>query len=163
MEMKAMRVVLLTLFALSATFAFAESDAQKAFTKLKSLEGIWEGKAPEGQPMKVIYHVISGGSAVMSQAGEDSMVTVFHLDGDRLLMTHYCGAGNQPRMVATLSQDGKTMEFKFLDATNLATPQTGHMHHALFTFADTNHHTEQWTFARDGKEETGLFSLTRRR
>jgi hypothetical protein len=159
--MKAIRVGLIFLLALSATFTWAESDAQKAFAKLKSLEGTWEGKTAEGQPIKVIYRVIAGGSSVMSEAGDDSMVTVYHLDGDRLLMTHYCGAGNQPRMVATLSQDGKTMDFKFLDATNLATSQAGHMHHALFTFPDANHHTEEWTFAQNGKEEPGLFSLTR--
>ena len=159
--MKTICVGLIVLLTLSASFAFADADAQKAFNKLKTLEGTWEGKTAQGQPIKVTYHVISGGSAVMSQSGEDSMVTIFHLDGDRLLMTHYCGAGNQPRMVATLSEDGKTMEFKFLDVTNLATPQTGHMHHALFTFADANHHSEQWTFAQDGKEQNGEFSLTR--
>lgn len=159
--MKSTRVVLALLLTLAATFAFAESDAQKAFTRLKSLEGTWEGRTTQGQPVKVSYHLISGGTAIMSEAGEDSMVTIYHLDGDRLLMTHYCGAGNQPRMQATLSADGKTLDFNFLDATNLVTPQTGHMHHALFTFADPNHYREQWTFLQDGKEHTEQFSLTR--
>jgi hypothetical protein len=97
----------------------------------------------------------------MSEAGEDSMVTVFHLDGDRVLKTHYCSAGNRPRMIATLSENGKTLDFKLLDATNLAARLTGHMHHAFFTFADANHHTEQWTVAHDGKAQTEQFSLTR--
>ena len=49
------------------------------------------------------------------------VLTVFHLDGDRLILTHYCMAGNQPRMQAT-SYDAKKGEirFQFLDATNLA-------------------------------------------
>jgi hypothetical protein len=63
MGMSAIRVVLVLLLALPASVAVAESDAQKAFDKLKSLEGMWEGKTAEGQSVKVIYHVISGESA----------------------------------------------------------------------------------------------------
>ena len=48
------------------------------------------------------------------------MITMFHMDGSRLLMTHYRGAGNQPRMTGTLSPDGKSVTFDFLDATNLS-------------------------------------------
>ena len=59
--------------------------------------------------------------------GKEDMITMFNLDGDRLLMTHYCACGNQPRMVASASPDGKTITFDFLDATNLATPDAGHM------------------------------------
>ena len=89
------------------------------------------------------------------------MVTMFYLDGDRLLMTHFCGAGNQPRMQASTSPDGKSVAFDFLDATNLATPQTGHMHRAVFTVADANHHTEEWVFTKDGQEHKELFSMER--
>ena len=156
------RIAIALLVALTATLSMGASDAQTSFNKLKAMEGTWEGKTAAGQPVKVTYHVISGGSAVMSEASEDSMVTMYHLDGDRLLMTHYCGTGNQPRMVGKLSADGKSLDFSFLDATNLATPQTGHMHHALFTFTDANHYSEQWTFARDGKEQSERFSLERK-
>ena len=76
-----------------------------------------------GQPVEVDYRVTSNGSALMSEIkGKEDMISMFHLDGDRVLMTHYCGAGNQPRMVASASPDGKTFTFDFLDATNLATP-----------------------------------------
>ena len=68
-----------------------------------------------------------------------------YLDGDRLLLTHYCDADNRPRMVGKMSPDGKTVEFDFLDISgNL---QYGHMQHAVFTLIDANHHTEDWTFA----------------
>lgn len=90
------------------------------------------------------------------------MITMFHLDGDRLLMTHYCGAGNQPRMKAT-SADGKSIAFDFVDATNLASPDAGHMKRMVLTMVDANHHTEEWTFEDHGKEMKELFSLERQK
>ena len=95
--------------------------------------------------------------------GEEDMITMFHLDGDRLLLTHYCGAGNQPRMKATASPDGKTITFDFVDATNLASPQIGHMHRVIFSFPDADHHTEEWIFLQDGKEARERFELQRQK
>ena len=61
-------------------------------------------------------------------APNETMVSMIHLDGpNRLLMTHYCGAGNQPRMQASVSPDGKTITFNYVDATNLSAPDAGHM------------------------------------
>jgi hypothetical protein len=94
--------------------------------------------------------------------GQEDMITMFHLDGARLLMTHYCAAGNQPRMTASFSPDGKSMTFAFLDATNLASPQDGHMDHVVFTFTDANHHSEEWTFLDHGKEMRERFDLVRK-
>jgi len=70
------------------------------------------------------------------------------VDGDRLLLTHYCDAGNRPRMAARVSPDGKTVEFDFVDVAG--STQYGHMHHALFTIIDANHHIEDWTYIMPG-------------
>jgi hypothetical protein len=70
------------------------------------------------------------------------------VDGDRVLLTHYCDAGNRPRMAGTLSPDGKKVEFEFLDVAG--STQYGHMHHAVFTFIDANHHIEDWTYMGPG-------------
>jgi hypothetical protein len=78
----------------------------------------------------------------------DHPVTMFYLDGDRLLLTHYCDAGNRPRMVARAAADGKTVEFDFLDVSG--SEQFGHMHHAVFTFIDANHHIEDWIYMMPG-------------
>jgi hypothetical protein len=154
-------VALLFLFAVAST-AFAQSEAQKTFDQLKSLNGAWEGKLPNGNPGKVTFRTTSGGSALMSEImGEEDMITMFHMDNDRVLMTHYCGAGNQPRMQGKISPDGKTITFTFVDATNLSSPKAGHMERLVITMPDAQHHSEDWTFVQDGKEMTEHFELTR--
>lgn len=160
--MKTVRYAIYVMLLLSAAVAMAQSDGQRAFDKLKSMAGTWEGKMPDGQAVTMTYSVVSGGTAVMADATHDSMVTMYTLDGDHVLMTHFCGAGNQPRMAAALSPDGKTMEFTFVDAGNLSTPQAGHMHHAVFTFADPDHYREEWTWTKDGQNRVEHFDLHRK-
>jgi len=152
------------MFALAATAALAQSDAQKSFTHLKALTGSWEGKSLDGKPLLVSYRETAGGSAVLSEIlGDHEMITMFNLDGrNKLLMTHYCAAGNQPRMQASVSPDGKTMTFSFVDATNLASPDAGHMQRMVLTVLDDNHHTEDWTFVDHGKEMKEFFDLRRK-
>jgi hypothetical protein len=140
--------------------------AQKAFEALKSMPGSWDGTTPDGHPVQVTFKVVSAGSAVMSEImghGPEDMISVFHLDGpDKLLLTHYCSAGNQPRMQASVSPDGKTFTFNFLDVTNLATPDAGRMQKMVLTLLDDNHHTEEWVFTGHGKEMKEVFDLHRK-
>jgi hypothetical protein len=143
-----------------SVMAFAQSDAQKSFEELKTLAGSWEGLATtvppradiEGKPMQVTLRVTSMGNALEHEATvagrPDHPVTMLYLDGDRLLLTHYCDAGNRPRMTGTMSPDGKTVEFTFLDVSG--STQYGHMDHAIFTPIDANHHTEDWTYIEPG-------------
>jgi len=160
------RVVLGLFMALAATAALAQTDAQKSFAQLKSLSGSWEGKASNGQVVEVSFRETSGGTAVMSEIhghGPENMISMFHLDGpNRLLITHYCGAGNQPRMQASASPDGKTITFTFVDATNLATPDAGHMTQLVIAIPDANHHTEDWTFTDHDKQMKEVFDLQRK-
>ena len=145
---------------------FAQTGSQKAFDAIKSMPGTWQGKNQNGEDVRVDFKVTAGGSAVMSEIlgqGPEDMISVFHLDGpNRLLMTHYCGAGNQPRMQASVSPDGKTISFNFVDATNLASPDAGHMQRMVLTLLDDNHHTEEWTFLDHGKESKEVFDLRRK-
>jgi hypothetical protein len=163
--MKALRLAGCILMMLSTIVGFAQSDAQKSFDQLKSLAGSWEGKTSQGEPVQVSFRLTSGGSALMSEImghGED-MISMIHLDGaNRLLLTHYCAVGNQPRMLASAAADGKSFTFNFLDATNLDSPQSGHMDHVVIAMLDPNHHTETWTFIDHGKEMKEVFDLTRK-
>ena len=155
--------ILVAALALATASACAQSDAQKAFATIKALPGNWVGDTRMG-PVQVNFKVTAGGSAVMSEIlGKEDMITMFNLDGPgRLLMTHYCAAGNEPRMEASLSPDGKVITFNYVDATNLATAEAGHMQKMVLTVIDDNHHTEEWTFVDHGKEHKELFDLHRK-
>ncbi|HMK24215.1 MAG TPA: hypothetical protein VK466_17925 [Terriglobales bacterium] len=160
--MRSLRIVGTIVLLFASSTVFAQSDAKNTFERLQSLNGTWEGKTREGAPLKVTFRTVSGGSAVLSEImGEENMVTMFHIDNDRVLATHYCAAGNQPRMQASLSADGKTITFSFVDATNLATPKAGHMDHLVITIPDAGHHSEEWTFVQDGKRTTERFEMAR--
>ena len=147
------------------TLAYAQTPAQKAFESIKSMPGTWEGKSPDGRSLRVDFKLTAGGSAVLSEiiVPNEDMISMIHLDGPgKLLLTHYCGAGNQPRMQASVSPDGKLITFNYVDATNLATPDAGHMQQMVLTMLDENHHTEEWTFIDHGKEQKRLFDLRRK-
>jgi hypothetical protein len=146
----------------SVTFVMAETDAHKSFDMLKGMEGNWTGKNQQGQPLEVTFRMTAGGSALMSEIhghGPENMVTMFHMDGDRLLMTHYCGAGNQPRM-KVIALDPKSVSFEFVDGTNIG-PGDGHMQHVTFSQPDSDHQIEEWVFLDHGKEMKQLFTLER--
>jgi hypothetical protein len=134
---------------------------------MKGLAGRWRGKDTFGKQVEVTFRVMSKGSAILSEYVEsggkenEDMVTMIHLDGDRLLATHYCSAGNQPRLKGTLSPDGKTVTFDFADATNLSSPQAGHMQRLAITIYGPDHHTEEWTYVENGKETVSLSDVRR--
>lgn len=135
-----------------------ENAASQAFAQLKTLIGTWQGENGDGEKTAKIYRLVANGTVLQEEydvEGRDdrSMTTMYHLDGDRLLLTHYCVANNQPRMQADLSAgDSSTLRFEFRDATNLASPEDGHMHRAVIDFVDHSHMAQAWTFQRDGKE-----------
>jgi hypothetical protein len=140
-------------------------DAASAFERIKGLAGSWEGTTKAGKA-HLTYEVVSGGNAVLEREaveGMPPMLTVYYLDGDRLLLTHYCMAGNEPRMQARHfdSANGE-LKFEFLDATNLSSPAAGHMHDATLRIIDHDHLASAWEFYQDGKPKfSETFEYTR--
>jgi hypothetical protein len=134
------------------------TDSAAAFAQLKSLAGDWESKTSDGKKSHARYVVISGDSAVVEHFESDAMgpanamVTVYYLDGNRLRLTHYCMAHNQPRMQAeSFNRSTGELRFAFVDATGLSGPEVGHMHDATFRFLDADHFTADWQFFEGGK------------
>ena len=152
---------------LFAGFAVPQSKPATGFDQLKTLAGEWEGKTENGKSVRVYYKVISGGSALLetlAPGGEPEMLTVYNLDGNHVMLTHYCSAGNQPRMRALAATPGaKEFNFAFLDATNLASPAAGHMHKLAIRLEDNDHFTQRWTWRDNGKEATEVFHFTRKK
>ena len=130
-----------------------QSDAQKAFEKMKTLAGSWEGSIM-GLSTHITIRVTSSGNAILHEVTgsgrPDNPITMFYVDGDRLLLTHYCDAGNRPRMVGKISPDGKTVEFDFLDVSG--STERGMMNHMVFTTIDADHHTEALTYTLPGNK-----------
>jgi len=158
---------MLTIITVSINSASAQSRAAAGFEKLKSLVGEWQSKSPDGQGVTVSYQLLSGGTALMETlkpSNEAGMVSVYHLDGDNLRMTHYCTAGNQPRMRAEApSGEIKQLRFVFVDATNLAKLSDDHIHGLTITFQDKDHITQEWAVREGGKDTFTTHKLERKK
>ena len=172
-----MKTKFFTVLALVAALVLSTVAAEKvaalsaadAFAKIKSLAGEWTGKG--GEPGKqfdvaILYRVTAAGSAVietMFPGTEHEMITMYHLDGNRLLLTHYCAAGNQPRMALTKKSAGNTLDFNFDGGTNLKSKKDSHMHAARIHLVDANTLSSEWDHFEGGKKtESMKFELKRK-
>ncbi|MBL8880325.1 MAG: hypothetical protein JNG88_14525 [Phycisphaerales bacterium] len=138
--------------------------------KMRKLAGEWIEAQPEsGKPAQTVsvFRVVGAGSAVaetMFPGSDHEMITMYHLDGDVLTLTHYCAMGNQPRMKARPGKDANKIEFEFSGGTNVDEKKGAHMHSMILTFVDDNNITEEWTHYTDGKSTGGAtFKLTRKK
>jgi hypothetical protein len=163
--MNRIRVIAVAVLIWITTLSWGQSPAQKTLDTFKSMAGTWVGKTAKGEPVEITYQVMAGGTSVMADQhmADEAMTSMFYVNGDRLLMTHFCPSNNQPRMQATISPDNKTVSFDFLDATNLASPQTGHMHKAVYIFVDPDHYSEEWTWKQGDKNSRMHFDLQRKK
>ena len=131
------------------------SDAQKAFDKMKTLAGSWQGTIM-GISINVTIRLASSGTAILHEATTEGgrppnhEITMFYVEGDRLLATHYCDGGNRARFEGKLSPDGMASEFNFLDVAG--STRGGLVKRMVFTTIDANKHLVEFTFVRpDGK------------
>jgi hypothetical protein len=132
----------------------AAAAEHPALNKLKALEGRWVGPAVWDQggqkgnvEFEVSYRVTSGGKAVletMMPGTPGEMVTVYHLDGEDLVLVHYCTSGNQPRMKLEPSSDGDDLKFRCLGGTNM-TENDSHMHSVRLRVVDEDHLRGEWS------------------
>ena len=84
------------------------AKSSPTFDRLKSLVGSWQGKTADGKDVKASYQMVSGGTCLMETLDTPdgmSMITMYHMDCDRLVLDHYCALNNVPRMKAAASAD----------------------------------------------------------
>ena len=149
------------------TNAAPPSDAQKAFEKMKTLTGSWQGKIMDIS-INITIRLASSGTAILHEAHTgggrppDHEITMFYVEGDRLLATHFCDGGNRARLEGKMSPDGKTSEFNLLDVAG--STKGGLVKRMAFTMIDANKHVIELTFIMpNGKpiELRGEFERTK--
>jgi hypothetical protein len=135
----------------------------ETFNKLRSrLEGSWKGhseSAPKDS-IEVKYSTTSGGTALVEQlfAGtKQEMTSIYHPEGNKLAMTHFCMMGNQPHLSLKKS-DEKTYEFDFVPTAGIDSKKDGYMGKVVLEFKGTDELKQSWTFYEGGKvKETSVF------
>jgi hypothetical protein len=150
-------------------------DAKTAFNKIKTLVGEWETEISgehvkeSGQHEKAVvkYRLTGAGSALMETqfpgTGHE-MVSVYHLDGDDLRMTHYCAMGNQPHMKLDRANSAPDrLVFVFDGGTNLDPQKDHHIHGLEITFQKDGHVKSAWEGYSDGKSAgVTAFAMSRK-
>ena len=144
----------------------AEPRSAAVFKQLTSVVGNWEG-VQDGTPISVVYTLMGNGSALMEQVqpgNPESMITMFTVDGDRMIATHYCAARNQPEM-ATKSVGDLTsgVTFALEQVTGMKTPDDWHNTGLTLTLDDADHMTQRWTYLYKGKAGTTTFHYARKK
>lgn len=153
------------IFFSAGAHAVSSSAEAAAFDQLKSLVGEWEGTSREG-PVKITYTLVSNSSALMERmqrGSEPEMITMYSVDGDHILVTHYCSAGNQPQMKSeTMKSKVQKYTFSLVRVSGLKSEDEGHMVGLVLTILDNDHLTQEWKFQEKGKTSVDLFEYKRK-
>jgi hypothetical protein len=144
-----------------AQMAFASADAgDAAFGAFKGLQGAWAIQSNgKSLTIEMIYDVGSKESIITEHFGKE--LSVFYRDGNNLLMTHFCNAGNQPRLRLKANSPVGRYEFEMFDITNLPSPSTAHVQRIIYTFADDKHLELEIVWKNAGTESSEKYTLTR--
>ena len=164
-HLSAIAVLLAIAIAANAEHQNAPAAGSTAtFAQMKSLVGEWTA-VQDGVTVTETYKLTANGTALMAEtrsANEPAMITMITVDGDRLIATHYCIAGNQPHMVATAPDDlHKGVAFTLDRVTGMKTADDWHNTGITITLDDSNHMTQMWTYLFKGKAGATVFHYTR--
>ena len=143
-----------------------KSKSTTAFELLSALVGEWKG-VQSGVDIKLTYTLTADGSTLMEEfrpAKGAVMMTMFTVDGDHLIATHYCSAGNQPQMAteAIVEPQRKAFTFTLVRVTGMTTPEDWHNTGLEVVLEDKDHLTQNWTYLYKGKTGTTTFHFTRK-
>ena len=144
---------------LAGSLAGGGVDGKAALERLKTLAGTWRGHVvtENGPPATVVYSVTAAGTAVteaLFPGTSHEMLTVYHLEGDDLVLTHYCAMGNQPRMklAGSAGSDPVELRFDFVGGTNLDPARDAHMHSGRLTLRGADRLEAEWAVSEKGKQ-----------
>lgn len=161
---------LATLFALTLSLSalacqsgprVVEADGaqrEQLMTVLQGLEGRWETPGPEGEMLVTEFKVTSGGTALrelMYAGAPHEMTNMYTLDGNSVLMTHYCAGGNQPHMRAAGVEGGKLV-FRSDGVSDLKAPDEIYMGEMTLVLVDDDHIEQHWTAFNSADEDHAM-------
>src|SRR5436305_11613560 len=157
-------VGVMALLVAAAALASDKTKSEQAFDHLASLQGEWQGIA-DGVNTTLIYTLTANGSTLMEQCRPEKgheMITMFTIDGDHLIATHYCSAKNQPQMeTPAISDVRKPLEFSVVRVTGLKSPDDFHNTGLTVIQEDNDHLTQEWSYQHKGKTGRNIFRFTR--
>ncbi len=136
--------------------AGAPADGKAAFERLKALAGDWEGHVvkPDGPAARVEFRLAGNGSALVERLfpGTDhEMVSVYHLSGSNLVLTHYCAMANQPRMQLVSGGKDGDLVFDFTGGDNVDPKTSTFMNGGRFSVKDASSYEADWAILSQGK------------
>lgn len=133
-------------------------------TAVSALEGRWVGPEHEGRPQVSEFAVIAEGSAVreiMHPGDTYEMTNMYALDGNSLVMTHYCAGGNQPRMRASALTNGRIV-FRTDGVSDLKSEDEVYMGAMTLVIVDDDHIEQRWSALKAGEPDHDMvIKLTR--
>lgn len=153
-----------------AMFSTVVVAADLGLEDLKALEGDWARVGQGGAAAEEVtssWRVTAAGTAIVETlfpGSDHEMVTVYHRDDDRLMLTHYCAGGNQPRMREVAASGPSRLEFDCAGGTGMVSEDDAHMHHLSIEWLDADHIRTTWTSHANGAvDHVAKFDLVRMR
>ncbi len=139
----------------------SEAQVAAAFTQLKALVGDWRNAERPDSALRIRFSLTAGGTVLVEEwrrGTEPHSLTLYHRDGARLIATHYCPQGNQPRLV--LASSGTKLSFRYRDATDLGAGES-HLHDLAFNLTDPAHPVRSETYRSKAGDEPSTLRLVR--
>ena len=147
-----------------AAFAADKIKSEEAFDRLASLKGEWKGEI-NGVDTTLIYTLTANASALMEECRPGKgpeMITMFTIDGDHLIATHYCSTKNQPQIAtSTITDAQKPLTFSLVRVTGLKSADDWHNTGLTVILEDNDQLTQEWSYQLKGKTGKNIFHFTR--
>jgi len=149
-------------------------DEASALELFKSLSGDWtsaaagheHGSAPAGAGSTRSFRTKANGSAVVETIGagtKNEMETILHMDGDKLLLTHYCALQNAPVLKFVKSNKPGEIKFVFQGGTNFDPKVDAHFHEGTFQVKDKDTIEQSTTVFTNGSAQPESHTVLKRK
>ena len=160
-KFRALALALATMAAPVSAEEAATSAAEQQFAQIASLEGRW--RVAETDALEIVFEITARGQTVIERwetASGLHSITVYHRDGEKVIATHYCPQGNQPRL-ETVAGDKDLIAFAFRDITGLDEGES-HAFSLAFTFNENGSLVRSETYrSADGPGSPSSYTMTR--